>query len=72
MKRYYHMFELNNNNVYLIAQSENVLGSIGWIIDIVLITIQQLPVRYYDAWLNKYDIRQFSSQKTLKNLKGKQ
>ena len=63
MKRYYHMFELNNNNVDLITQSDNVLGSIGWISSIVLIIIELLPVRYYDAWLNKYDMRQFSAQK---------
>lgn len=63
MKRYYHMFELNNNHVDLITQSDNVLGSIGWISNIVLIIIELLPVRYYDAWLNKYDMRQFSAQK---------
>ena len=63
MKRYYHMFELNNNNVDLITQSDNVLGSIGWISNIVLIIIELLPVRYYDAWLNQYDMRQFSAQK---------
>lgn len=55
------MFELNNNNVDLITQSDNVLGLIGWISNIVLITIELLPVRYYDAWLNKYDMRQFSA-----------